>query len=96
MKSVTMDRINQLSAERSRLYALAANGRGGECGWRIREVTQELEVLWDRRREELAGHRDAIELLVDRAYERVYGADFEDVVAPARVDGPEEEVSVAA
>ncbi len=96
MKSVTMDRINQLSAERSKLYALAANGRRGESGPRIREVGQELEVLWDRRRKELAGYRDAIELLVDRAYERVYGSGFDDVARPPRVDGPEEEVSVAA
>ncbi|MEX2159701.1 MAG: hypothetical protein WEB04_09900 [Dehalococcoidia bacterium] len=96
MKSVTMDRINQLSAERSRLYALATNGQRGESVRRVREVSQELEVLWDRRRGELAGHRDAIELLVDRAYERVYGAGFDDVVMPPRVDEPEEEVSVAA
>lgn len=96
MKSVTIDRINQLSAERSTLYALTANGHRGEPVWRIREVSQELEVLWDRRREELAGHRDAIELLVDRAYERVYGSGFDDVVMPPRVREPEGEVSVAA
>ena len=96
MRSVTMERINQLSAERSRWYAQATNGHRRESVRRVREVSQELEVLWDRRREELAGHRDVIELLVDRAYERVYGAGFDDVVGPARVDEPEVVVSVAA
>ena len=96
MKSFTMDRINHLSAERSRWYSLAANGQRGESVRRIREVSQELEVLWDRRRRKLAGHHDAIELLVDRAYERVYGAGFDDVVGPVRADEPEEEASVAA
>ncbi len=97
--AATIDRINELSEERSRLFRLAGNGRRGDAEVlrRIQQISQELEHLWELRRQERAGRRDGIDLLVDRAYEAAYGSAYEDAVSPARVAEPEgEKLAVAA
>lgn len=92
----TIDRINQLSAERATLFGLASNGHRGDLRVRhqIAQIGSELESLWNVRRQERAGHLEGIDLLVDRSYERLYGRDYDDAVAPPRV-GSEEEHAVA-
>jgi len=45
---------------------------------RIEQIDGELDLLWEQRRRERAGRRDGIDLLVHRAYERTYGADYEE------------------
>lgn len=92
----TVDRINQLSTERATLFSLASNGHRGDPRVRqqIVQIGSDLESLWNVRRQERAGHREGIDLLVDRSYERLYGRDYDDVVAPPRV-GPEEERAAA-
>ncbi len=95
----TIDRINQLSAERAKLYAQVANGRRGDSAilQRVHEIDAELQSLWDRRRQEKAVRREGIDLLVDRAYEQVYGRGFEDAVAPPRVaESADDRVAAAA
>jgi len=93
----TIDRINQLSAERSRLFLQAGNGRRGDSKvlLRIHQISAELERLWDERRRERAGRRDGIDLLVDRAYQETYGRDFEDAVSPPAVSEADEGRTVA-
>lgn len=85
--AATMERINQLSAERSRLFGQASNGRRGDPKvlLSIHQLDLELERLWDERRRERAGRRDGIDLLVDRAYEETYGSDYEEAVSPLPV-----------
>lgn len=94
--TTTLDRINQLSAERSKLFSFASNGHLGDPRVRqqIAQIGSELESLWSARRQERAGQREGIDLLVDRSYEQLYGRDYEDAVAPLRV-GSEEENAVA-
>ena len=83
----TIDRINQLSTERTRLYSQVANGRRGDTALlqRIHEIDAELKDLWERRRQERAGRPEGIDLLVERSYERAYGRGFDDAVAPVAV-----------
>ena len=92
----TIDRINQLSAERATLFSLASNGHRGDPRVRqqIVQIGGELESLWNVRRQERAGHLEGIDLLVDRSYRQLYGRDYDDAVAPPLV-GPEEEHAVA-
>jgi len=94
----TIDRINQLSSERATLYAQASNGRRGDktIPRRIHEIDAELQSLWEQRRQEKAHRRDGIDLLVDRAYAKVYGRDFENAVSPAPVSEPADERVAAA
>ena len=94
----TIDRINQLSSERTTLYAQASNGRRGNKTIlrRIHEIDAELRPLWERRRQEKAHRRDGIDLLVDRAYAKVYGRDFENAVSPLPVSEPSDERVAAA
>jgi len=89
MASTTIDRINQLSAERSRLYALASDGRRGEPEVlsQIADVTRQLDELWERRRRERAGRPDDIDRLVDREYARLYGPLGEESARPASHEG---------
>lgn len=98
MKTTTIDRINQLSAERTRLYRLASSDHLGDqdIRRRIAEVTGELERLWNRRRQERAGRLEGIDLVVERAYQRVYGDDFDNAVAPPRVGRAEDEALTVA
>ena len=92
----TIDRINQLSAERATLFSLASNGHRGDPRVRqqIVQIGGELESLWNVRRQERAGHLEGIDLLVDRSYRQLYGRDYDDAVAPPLV-GPEEEHAAA-
>ncbi len=98
MMTTTMNRINQLSAERSKLYSLALNGRRGDPNvrQRIAETSRELEALWEQRRQERAGRREGIDLIVDRAYERLYGRGYDEAVAPLRPGSPEDEAATLA
>ena len=70
--TTTLDRINELSAERARLFRQAGNGRRGDADVlrRIKEITEEIDRLWELRRAELAGRRQGIDLLVDSVYQR--------------------------
>lgn len=81
----TLERINQLSAERTRLYRHAA-AEEPACPRRVQrlhEVVRELEELWERRRRERAGRREGVDLLVDRAYARAYGEGYDDPISPS-------------
>lgn len=55
-QETTMDRINLLASERSRLYrtsgAMSENDR-----LRVQRISQELERLWDQLRRERAARR---------------------------------------
>ena len=86
----TIERINQLSAERTRLYREATNGHRGdpEVLVRIHVIDAELQRLWDLRRQEKARQRDAIDRLVDHAYAQAYGPRYEDAVSPPAVAEP--------
>ena len=92
MTTLTMERINSLSAKRAELYRTATNGGGAGVRQRIKDVTAELDELWDRRREERVGRLEGIDLLVERSYARVYGSNFQDAVAPPSVSEAEDEV----
>ena len=91
-------RMNQLAEERSELYRQRANGRRGDANVlrRIQEVGRELDGLWDERRRERIGRLEGIDLLVDRAYARAYGEEYDDAVAPPRVAASEDAVATLA
>ena len=92
------ERMNQLSEERSELYRQRGNGRRRDANVlrRIQEVGRELDGLWDERRRERIGRLEGIDLLVDRAYARAYGEDYDDAVAPPRVAASEDAVATLA
>lgn len=94
----TLERINQLTDERARLYRAGTNGRVGnpEASQRIAEISVTLEELWEQRRRERVGRLEGIDLLVDQAYERAYGPRYEESVRPAPVAEPEDERVLAA
>ncbi len=94
----TIDRIDQLSNERSRLYSIALDSPRGndELTQRIKEITSDLDQLWDLRRRERVGKLDGIDLLVDRSYTQIYGKDYRDVVAPAAVEEEGKAVALVA
>ncbi len=98
MTTTTMERINEFSAQRSKLYRLALNGHLGDPNvrQRIDKLTRELEALWERRRQERAGRREGIDLLVDRVYEGLYGSDSDDAVAPPLVSATEDDAFTVA
>lgn len=98
MTTPTMNRINQLSDERAKLYRAALNGRSGDPAirQRILEMSRELDALWEQRRQERAGHREGIDLLIDRVYEQLYGARYDEAVAPIRVGSAEDETTTIA
>lgn len=91
--TITIDRINQLSAERSELFRRASNGRRGDpvVRDRIAAIDAELATLWQQRRTERAGRREGIDLLVDRSYAQAYGRNYEDAIAPPAVGDEEAE-----
>jgi hypothetical protein len=89
--TTTIDRINELSAERARLFRQAVNGRRGDADVlrRVKEVSEEIDRLEELRRAELAGRRQGIDLLVDSVYQHAYGRDYEETVFPTPVAEPE-------
>lgn len=94
----TKDSINMLASERSRLYGLACNGMRGKTDilQRIREISTEMEALWEQRRLDRVGVREGIDLLVEGVYERTYGRGYDDAVAPPAVAEADERSSGAA
>jgi len=86
MATSVLDRINRLSEERSELYRSAGNGglRGPALRRCVQEIQVELDRLWDQRRRHRAGRLEGIDLLVQRAYERLYGRGFDTVPIPVR------------
>ncbi len=98
MTTNTLNRINRLSAERSMLYRLASNGHRGDVKVRqhIAELNRELDSLWETRRQERAGILEGVDLLVHRSYERVYGSDFDEAVAPLRSAPSQDEAATIA
>ena len=93
MTTLTMERINTLTAQRAEFYRAALNGGGG-AGVRqqIKNLTAELADLWDRRREERVGRLEGVDLLVERSYAQLYGKSYQDALAPARVSKTEDDV----
>ena len=87
-----MERINGLSAKRADLYRTALNGGGADVRRRIKDVTAELDELWDRRRQERAGTPEGIDALIERSYAQLYGSNFQDAVAPPSVSDADDEV----
>lgn len=53
-----IDQINTLAAERSALYRRSADGWTPAERARLKEVDQELAVLWEQRRRAQAGRDD--------------------------------------
>ena len=94
----TLERINQLSNERARLYQIALDARRGdkELKQRVAKITGELDQLWDLRRRERAGQLDGIDLLVERSYAQIYGDDYRNVVAPAAVEEEGQQIALVA
>ena len=94
----TIERIDQLSNERSRIYRVATASRLGDVALkqRVGEITAELDQLWDLRRRERIGRLDGIDLLVERSYAQIYGDDYRDVVAPAAVEEEGQQIALVA
>ena len=93
MFATTMEMIGRLTTERSALYQNASTGAGDQgVRQRVREIASELEGLWNLRRQERAGTREGIDLLVHNVYQRLYGPTYESVVRPPAVAEAEDEV----
>ena len=94
----TIERIDKLSNERSRLYRIALESRRGdvEIKQRVAKITGELDQLWDLRRRERVGRLDGIDLLVERSYAQIYGDDYRDAVAPAAVEEEGQQIALVA
>jgi hypothetical protein len=86
MATSVLERISRLSEERSELYRSAGNGGlgGSALRQRVHEIADELDRLWEQRRRQRAGRLEGIDLLVQRAYERLYGRGFDTVPMPVR------------
>ena len=84
----TIERIDRLSNERTRLYRLGKDSRHakGTLKERVAQITAELDQLWDLRRLERIGRPDGIDLLVERSYAQIYGDNYRDRVAPMAAD----------
>ncbi len=86
-----LEHINQLTQERSRLYRLQDGPRRNPAFRSlIAKISGELEALWNRRRQERAGRREGIDLLIERSYERAYGPGFDDAVSPVTVESDDD------
>ncbi len=94
----TMERIDKLSSERSRLYRNTHTSRrtAPKLKQRIAKITGELDQLWDLRRSERIGRPDGIDLLVDRSYKQTYGDGYRDAVAPAAVEEAQDAMKLVA
>jgi len=84
----TIERIDKLSNERTRLYRLGKDSRRakGTLKERVAQITAELDQLWDLRRLERIGRPEGIDLLVERSYAQIYGDNYRDRVAPVPTD----------
>lgn len=99
MSTRTINRINLLASERTRLYQRAGGGGRTDARSvaRIQQVSRELETLWDQRRRERTGRLEGVDLIVHRAYEQAYGRRYEDAISPPTVAESEDDaVEVAA
>ena len=78
MATQTMDRINELNAERAELFRQAGHGRSGDrtIMTRVHAIDSELEELWQERRRERIGRLEGIDLVVEQEYQRLYGPDY--------------------
>lgn len=94
----TIERIDQLSNERTRLYQIALESRRGdrELKQRVAKITGELDQLWDLRRRERVGKLDGIDLLVERSYVQTYGEDYRDAIAPLAVEEEGQRIALVA
>ena len=94
----TIERIDQLSNERTRLYQIALDSRRGdrELKQRVAKITGELDQLWDLRRRERVGKLDGIDLLVERSYVQTYGENYRDAVAPLDVEEEGQQIALVA
>lgn len=94
----TIERIDQLSNERTRLYQIALDSRRGdrELKQRVAKITGELDQLWDLRRRERVGKLDGIDLLVERSYVQTYGENYRDAVAPLAVEEEGQQIALVA
>ncbi len=94
----TMERIDRLSKERSRLYRSANGSRRSapKLKERIAKITGELDQLWELRRRERIGRLEGIDLLVERSYVNIYGDDYRDAVAPATVEDEQDAMELVA
>ena len=93
----SLEHINQLTETRAELYK-AQDGQRPNPAFRslIAKIGNDLYALWDQRREERAGRREGIDLLIERSYERAYGPGFDEAIAPVAVEMEDEAVTVAA
>jgi len=96
--TATMSRINRLTEKRAKLYSRASLGRksGAAVREQIRNISAELEQLWELRRKERVGLLDGIDLLVERSYAQIYGTRYEDIVAPPTVSEAENDIALVA
>jgi hypothetical protein len=94
----TMERIDKLSSERSRLYRSTHTSRrdAPKLKQRIAKITGELDQLWELRRRERIGRLDGIDLIVDQAYTHTYGKGYRDAVAPAAVEEEQDAMELVA
>ncbi len=94
----TIERIDQLSNERTRLYQIALESRRGdrELKERVAKITGELDQLWDLRRRERVGKLDGIDLLIERSYVQTYGEDYRDAIAPLAVEEEGQQIALVA
>ena len=91
-QTTTIERINELTAERSKLYRLASNGgRTPGVMAQIHAISAELERLWELRRQERAGRVEGIDAFIDGQYASIYGRNYEEVMAPPTVGEPEDD-----
>ena len=96
--ATTIQQIDRLSKERSRLYGMALDSHLGdrEVTQRIDEISSDLDQLWDLRRRERVGKLDGIDLVVERSYVQAYGENYRDSVAPALVEEEGQAVALVA
>ncbi len=91
----SLERINQLTQQRSQLNQ-AQDGQRRNPAFRslIAKIGGELDALWNQRRQERAGQREGIDLLIERSYESAYGPGYEDAVSPTAVESEVDDVAV--
>jgi hypothetical protein len=93
---MTIERINELTRERAELFRQASTQGRKDALARVTAVDAELAQLWELRRRERAGNLDGIDAVVDAAYRRIYGGDYEETVRPSPVQEPSNEPEIIA